>query len=137
VWSPRDRRFRDRTFRVLTIGADGSGLEQLARGRFCAESFSPDGTKLLLLGNCESETDSYLLTMNVDGTGLKRIPNTKGAHWASWGRQGEGAAGDLQPSHEPVTFGEHGSDLGNGVRLAQSFYFACAGDQANATSWYR
>jgi serine/threonine protein kinase len=29
----------------------------------------------------------YLLTMNVDGSDLTRIPNTKGAHWASWGRQ--------------------------------------------------
>ena len=89
-WSPDGSRilFRDRNFRLLTIGPDGSGLKQLARGRFCAESFSPDGTKLLLLGNCESEADSYLLTMNADGTGLKRIPNTKGAHWASWGTQG-------------------------------------------------
>jgi hypothetical protein len=55
--------------------------------RLCSESFSPDGTKLVVLANCESDTGSYLETMNVDGTGLTRIPNTKGAHRASWGRQ--------------------------------------------------
>jgi Tol biopolymer transport system component len=89
-WSPDGSRilFHDDRDRLFTIRPDGTGLTELARGRpLCAESFSPDGTKLLVLGNCGSETDSYLLTMNLDGTGLKRIPNTKGAHWASWGRQ--------------------------------------------------
>ena len=88
-WSPDGSRIifhiRDRLF---TIAPDGSGMTQLTRrGQLCPGSFSPDGTKILVLGNCESETDSYLLTMNIDGSGLKRIPNTKGAHWASWGRQ--------------------------------------------------
>jgi hypothetical protein len=89
-WSPDRSRilFHDDRDRLFTIRPDGTGLTELARGKLlCAESFSPDSTKLLLLGNCESETASYLVTMNVDGTGLKRIPNTKGAHWASWGRQ--------------------------------------------------
>lgn len=89
-WSPDGSHilFHDYRDRLFTIKPDGTELKQVARGkRLCAESFSPDGTKLLVLGNCASETDSYLLTMNVDGTGLKRIPNTIGAHWASWGRQ--------------------------------------------------
>jgi Tol biopolymer transport system component len=87
-WSPDGSRilFHDNRDRLFTIKPDGTELTELARGkRLCAESFSPDGAKLLVLGNCGSETDSYLLTMNVDGTGLKRIPNTIGAHWASWG----------------------------------------------------
>lgn len=89
-WSPDGSRilFHDANFRLFTIAADGAGLTQLARGRnFCSESFSPDGSKILLLGNCESATGSYLRVMNVDGSGVTRMPNTKGAHWASWGRQ--------------------------------------------------
>jgi Tol biopolymer transport system component len=89
-WSPDGSRivFHDQRDRLFTIGPDGKGLTELARGkRLCSESFSPDGRKLLLLGNCESDRDSYLLTMNLDGTGLKRIPNTTGAHRASWGTQ--------------------------------------------------
>jgi hypothetical protein len=80
--------FHDRADRLFTIGPDGTGLAEVARGKqLCSESFSPDGTKLLALANCESDTGSYLETMNVDGTGLTRIPNTRGAHRVSWGRQ--------------------------------------------------
>jgi TolB protein len=87
-WSPDGSKilFHDQGDTLFLIRPDGTRLTRVAPGRrLCSESFSPDGTKLLVLANCDSDTASYLETMNADGTALKRIPNTKGAHRASWG----------------------------------------------------
>ncbi len=87
-WSPDGSRIlfsRDR--KLFTISPNGTGLTQISRGELCSDSFSPDGSQLLAVGNCASETNSYLVTMKLDGSGVTRIPNTKGAHWVSWGRQ--------------------------------------------------
>jgi Tol biopolymer transport system component len=71
---------------VFTVRPDGSQLTMLVRGTdYCSESFSPDGTKVLFIDHCSTGgVRSSLLTMNLDGTDVKRIPNVHG-HWASWG----------------------------------------------------
>jgi hypothetical protein len=59
-----------------------------------SESFSPDGAQILGVGNCGgSAAGSYLVTVNVDGGGVTRIPNTRGAHLASPGEAALGAFG--------------------------------------------
>jgi TolB protein len=88
-WSPDGSRILFSSGRrVFTIGPDGTGRIRLTRGmNVCSESFSPDGKRILAVGNCDSDANTYLVTMNVDGSGVTRIPNTVGAHWASWGTQ--------------------------------------------------
>jgi Tol biopolymer transport system component len=86
-WAPDGSRILSHNDQgVFTVGSDGSGLTMLARGGdYCSESFSPDGTKVLFIDHCSSHgVKSNLLTMNLDGTDVKRIPNVHG-HWVSWG----------------------------------------------------
>jgi TolB protein len=73
---------------VYTIHPDGTGLTQLTHdtgGKVHngADSFSPDGTKIVYVNN---STGAYqLYVMNVDGTGVARVTNATDAHWANWG----------------------------------------------------
>jgi TolB protein len=86
-WAPDGSRILSRNTKgVFTVRPDGSQLTMLVRGTdYCSESFSPDGTKVLFIDHCSTGgRRSHLLTMNVDGTGVKRIPHLLG-HWASWG----------------------------------------------------
>lgn len=86
-WAPDGSRILSRNKTgVFTVRPDGSDLTMLVRGTdYCSESFSPDGTKVLFINNCSTGgVSSNLLTMNLDGTDVKRIPNVHG-HWASWG----------------------------------------------------
>lgn len=87
-WSPDGSLLLSRTEEgaVFIVHPDGSGLRVLARGKdYCSESFSPDGTKVLFIDNCTTGgKKSHLYTMNLDGTGIERIPGLRG-HWVGWG----------------------------------------------------
>ena len=87
-WSPDGALLLSRTQggRIFTVKPDGSDLTTLVQGKdYCSESFSPDGTKVLFIDHCsEGGVRSHLFTMNLDGTGVTRIPNLIG-HWVSWG----------------------------------------------------
>ncbi|HZO50232.1 MAG TPA: hypothetical protein VFB26_08805 [Gaiellaceae bacterium] len=86
-WSPDGSLLLSRTEKgaVFTVHPDGSELRILARGHgYCSESFSPDGTKILFIDNCSSGgKKSHLFTMNLDGSGIARIPGLRG-HWVGW-----------------------------------------------------
>ena len=82
-WAPDGSRILSRNRGgVFTVRPDGSGLTMLVRGTdYCSESFSPDGTKVLFIDHCGTGgVSSNLLTMNLDGTDVKRISNVHG-HW--------------------------------------------------------
>jgi Tol biopolymer transport system component len=87
-WSPDGSLLLSRTEdgAIFTVRPDGSGLKTLIRGHdYCSDSFSPDGTKVLFVDRCSTGgVRSHLFTINLDGTGVKRIPNLVG-HWVSWG----------------------------------------------------
>lgn len=86
-WAPDGTRILSRNTKgVFTVRPDGTQLTMLLRGTdYCSESFSPDGAKVLFIDHCSTGgRRSHLLTMNLDGTGIERIPNLRG-HWASWG----------------------------------------------------
>ena len=70
---------------VFTVKSDGSNLTMLVKGSdLCSESFSPDGTKVLYVDHCSTGgVSSHLLTVNLDGTSVMRIPGLRG-HWVSW-----------------------------------------------------
>jgi Tol biopolymer transport system component len=86
-WSPDGSLLLSRNDEgVFTVRPDGSELTMLVRGTdYCSESFSPDGRKVLFIAHCsKGSTKGQLFTANLDGTGVKRIPNVFG-HWVSWG----------------------------------------------------
>jgi len=87
-WSPDGKLLLSRTEsgRIFTVHVDGSGLETLVTGNdYCSDSFSPDGTKVLFIDHCsQGGVRSHLYTVNLDGTGVTKIPNLIG-HWVSWG----------------------------------------------------
>ena len=82
-WSPDSSRilFAATATRLLTIGHDG-GEHAAHAWKVLLRVLLARRPRLLLLGS-GSRTNGYLLTMNIDGTGLKRIPEHKGAHWAT------------------------------------------------------
>lgn len=67
---------------VYTVGPDGSHLRHIATGghNLCPESFSPDGTRIFLLGNCDSPTQSRLYVMSAGGGRPDAVPNGLGVH---------------------------------------------------------
>jgi TolB protein len=78
---------------VFTIKPDGTGLVQLTHdtgGKVHngADSFSPDGTKIVYINNSTGRFQVYI--MNLDGTGVTRITNATDAHWANWGALPQG-----------------------------------------------
>lgn len=87
-WSPDGTLLLSRTEEgaIFTVHVDGSDLKTLVRGtNYCSDSFSPDGTKVVFIDHCDAGgTKAHVYTMNLDGTGVKRIPNLIG-HWVSWG----------------------------------------------------
>lgn len=90
-WAPDGSRIlfhtNDLGSQIHTIRPDGSGLTTLTSGaaNYCSSSFSPDGTKILVIDNCASDTDTHLYTMNASGGALTLVRNGHGAHRASWG----------------------------------------------------
>jgi len=85
-WSPDGSRILSRnTHEIFTVRPDGSGLTVLFRGHdYCSDSFSPDGRKVAFIDHCSTEgASSEILTMNLDGTDVARIPNVHG-HWVGW-----------------------------------------------------
>jgi TolB protein len=73
---------------VYTIHPDGTGLTQLTHdtgGKVHdgADSFSPDGKKIVYINNSTGAFQVY--TMNLDGSGVTRLTNATDAHWANWG----------------------------------------------------
>jgi Tol biopolymer transport system component len=72
---------------VLTIRPDGSSLTRLTNGghEYCSDSYSPDGTLILLLDDCFSDAGSVLFVMSAKGGAPRAIPHGRGAHKISWG----------------------------------------------------
>jgi Tol biopolymer transport system component len=72
---------------IRTIRPDGTGLTALTAGpgNYCSGSFSPDGTQILLIDNCDSDTETNLYTISTDGGTPTKVPNGHGAHRVSWG----------------------------------------------------
>ena len=73
---------------VITIDVGSGAVTQLTHDtapntRNLADSFSPDGTKVVF---ARILPDGFqLFTMNADGSGVAQITNGVDAHWATWG----------------------------------------------------
>jgi len=98
-WSPDGRRILfsspqferpNTTANVYTMRPDGTGLVQLTHDTDPkidngADSYSPDGTKILFAGNRTGSFQIY--AMGVDGSDPVQLTHGTDAHWANWGRQ--------------------------------------------------
>jgi Tol biopolymer transport system component len=74
---------------VFSVRTDGGGLVQLTRSHGGwvdngAESWSPDGTKIVFTSN--RHRGSQLYVMNADGTAVTQVTHSpEGAYWTAWG----------------------------------------------------
>jgi TolB protein len=90
-WAPDGSRIlfhtNDRRSQIHTIRADGTGVTTLTSGaaNYCSGSFSPDGTQILLVDNCDSDSDTHVYSMPADGGALTPVPNGQGVHRVRWG----------------------------------------------------
>ena len=76
--------------------------------------WSPDGTRLAVVGTDESEFRQAVLTVNVDGTGLRRLGRTiSGPSWSPDGRRLAfvGAADDEGDAWGLLTMAADGTDV--------------------------
>lgn len=94
IWSPdgkkivfESRSAENRSWNIYVMNADGTGIVQVTHNLQSEEchcpSWSPDGTKLAFASSHEGNSEIY--TINIDGTGLKRLTNYPGRDYApSW-----------------------------------------------------
>jgi TolB protein len=73
---------------VITIRPNGKGLTQLTHDttpgvRNAADSFSPDGKKIVFARNDADGLQLYV--MKANGSGATQITHGINAHWANWG----------------------------------------------------
>lgn len=89
-WSPDGSRILfGAKGQLYTIHGDGSGLAKITNGAhdYCSNSYSPDGTQIVLYDKChsDSESDSNLYLMSAAGGAPILVPNGSGARKISWG----------------------------------------------------
>jgi TolB protein len=75
---------------VFTIRTDGTGIKQLTHSsggtvNNNANSWSPDGRKILFTSNPGGRAHRLLFVMNADGSGARQLTRVPDAHFASWG----------------------------------------------------
>lgn len=68
AWSPDDRQLAFAGGGIKVVGADGTGLRRLTRGRDASPTWSPDGRTIVF-----SRASRGVLQMRADGTGLRQI----------------------------------------------------------------
>ena len=91
-WAPDGSRILFHTnsqrSQIHTIRPNGTGLRTLTSGtrNYCSGSFSPEGTQILLVDNCNSDANTNLYSMRANGGALTRVPKGHGVHRVSWGR---------------------------------------------------
>ncbi|MFV1988170.1 MAG: TolB family protein [Gemmatimonadota bacterium] len=85
---------RDGPYEIYLMNPDGSGVVNLSNSPASVDwepRWSPDGTKVLFCstrGSGGAEGTFSLWTVNVDGTGLTRLPVEGGARWPAWSPDG-------------------------------------------------
>jgi len=80
----------DGRYAIYTVNVDGSGLRRLTNPRFADFDpvWSPDGQRIAFSrdhrGNSEPSSCCRLMTMQANGSGERRVPNTTGGTRPSW-----------------------------------------------------
>lgn len=75
---------------LYSMNEDGSDMKQLTRDPnfpIGDARWSPDGSKpLFVSGATDGTTRTYIYTVNIDGTGLRRLLNDLSANSPDWSR---------------------------------------------------